>query len=185
VLHSTGVYATVVKGTATTAATLTDGVNTLESLNTSLFVETNSLVIGFTGGTTALPTGIGAIETAGAALSVGDVVYRAATTGRFAKADNATAGKKNPIGVMLRSAAGDGSTAYIATTGTKAPVSLDFTPIASEIGVTTIYLGTSGQGTKTKPTTAGTRAQILGILATASGTALEFVDLQIQYLNDN
>lgn len=182
---SGGTYATVVKGNATTSATLTDGTNTLESLNTVNFVETNSLVIGFTGGTTATPTGIAGIETAGAALAIGDVVYRAATTGKFAKADNATAGKKSPIGVTVRSAAGDGSTAYIARNGEKAPVQLDFTPIASEIGVTPIYLGTGGQGTKTKPTTAGTRAYILGILATASGTTLEFVDLQMQYLSDN
>lgn len=180
-----GTYATVVKGTSTTAATVTDGVNTLRNLDTSVFVETESLILGFTGGTTAIPTCVAGIETAGVALAIGDVVCRTATSGKIIKADNATSGKKDPIGVMVRSAAGDGSTAYVARTGQKAPVSLDFTPVAADIGVTTIYLGTSGQGTRTKPTTAGVRAEILGILASASGTTLEYVDLQIQYLSDN
>jgi hypothetical protein len=181
---SGGAYATTIKAAQSGALTVTDGTTTLHSINTSSMVEGVGLLMSFTGGSIATPTGISGSETAGEALAIGDVVCRAATTGRIVKADNNTAGKKNVLGTVVRAAAGDGSSVQIARTGVKAPCTIDTTPTTANLGAY-IWLGTGGQATLTKPTTAGVRALIIGQVASASGNPTEFADLQIQYVSDN
>ena len=185
-LNSTGgAWTNTIKGSQAGSWVVTDGGSTYISISTNAKTTTLGEVILTTGGTASAPNCVAVTETSAESLALGALCYRAATTGKVGQANAGTSGKQLPIGTCVIAAGGADASTAVAHVG-KIPIIMDSAPAAGSIGSYVYMSSTSGKGTLTKPTAAGTTAFIIGVLASGNGSdTTVLMTGMFQYIADN
>lgn len=124
--------------------------------------------------------------TAGAALSVGDLVAISGTSGRFsqADADSGTAALQNLAGVCVQTAGANGNPTQVARQGL-CSVTFDANVTTADHGKRCYLSATAGKATLTAPTASGSTVWLVGLVQLADGTASAVVLLAPQFIAVN